>query len=221
MTGKSPEKTGQNDAGLVPWSVLDEAFFAQRTVLFTGEVEEKLCSLTAHRLMSLQYASMEPITLIIDSRGGEMDEALKLCDIMATLIKAPIRGIAVGKCGSAATFVMLYCDERLGTPNARFVIHSARRVRVTVPANATASEHLEQLLKETAATERQIERLYVERLTPARKGKMTPAQKLAFVRKLIARGDQAFDASMTAEEAIAAGLIQGVFNGKLDFMPQA
>jgi ATP-dependent protease ClpP protease subunit len=129
----------------------------------------------------------------------------------------------MGSCSSAATFVMLSCTERLATPNSRFLIHSARRVSIALPVNATVLSHLQQLLREMGDTEREIEKLYLDRLTPRQRGRrpMTRAQKLAFVRKLIARGDQAFDKYMFAEEAIDAGLITGLFTGKLDIMPKA
>lgn len=60
-------------------------------------------------------------------------------------------------------------------------------------------------------------RLYMERLTPPVWHTSNPTidDKREFVRNLILRGDQRFNESMSAEEAIEAGLITGIIDRKL------
>ncbi len=189
----------------------------RRTVILSGEINHASTGEVGQRLISLQMQSDSPINLIIDSGGGSMDAALRLCDLMTTVLTAPVRGIALGECGSAATFVMLYCIERIGTPYSRFLIHSGTRSKITIPINQTTSENLGQLLRDVEATEEMVMKLYMNRLTPKKwSGKTSNKDRRAFVRKLIARGDQRFDDWMSAEEAVQVGLIESVFTGKLD-----
>lgn len=188
-----------------------------RTVILSGEINHSSTGEVGQRLISLQMQSNSPINLIIDSGGGSMDAALCLCDLMTTIMTAPVRGIALGKCGSAATFVMLYCKERVGTPYSRFLIHSGTRSKITIPINQTTSENLEQLLRDVKATEKMVTRLYMSRLTPKKWSGETPdEERRSFVQSLIARGDQRFDDWMAAEEAVEVGLIERVITDRLD-----
>ena len=197
-----------------------DGMMQRRTVILSGEINHSSTGEVGQRLISLQMKSSDPINLIIDSGGGIMDAALRLCDLMATVMTAPVRGIALGACGSAATFVMLYCKERIGTPYSRFLIHSGTRSKIAIPINQTTSENLEQLLRDVKAAEEMVTKLYMSRLTPAIWNEHTsePDQR-KFVQGLIARGDQRFDYWMSAEEAVEAGLIQQISTSKLDIFP--
>lgn len=189
----------------------------RRTVVLGGEINHQSVSNIGQRLITLQMHSPDIINLIIDSGGGSVDAALQLCDLMTTVMTAPVRGIALGECGSAATFVMLYCQERLSTPYSRFLIHSGTRSKITIPINQTTSENLEQLLRDVKATEEIVTQLYMSRLTPAVWTEQTTGEeRRAFVQNLIARGDQRFDCWMSAEEAVKVGLIERVVHDKLN-----
>ncbi len=194
-----------------------DGMMERRTVILSGEINHISTGEVGQRLISLQMQSNETINLIIDSGGGSMDAALRVCDLIATVMTAPVRGIALGECGSAATFVMLYCTERIGTPYSRFLIHSGTRSKITIPINQTTSENLEHLLRDAKATEEMVTRLYMSRLTPATWTEQTPNDaRRKFVQDLIARGDQRFDDWMPAEAAVDVGLIERVMHNKLD-----
>jgi ATP-dependent protease ClpP protease subunit len=196
---------------------IQDGMMNRRTVILSGEINHSSTSEVRRRLIMLQMQSDSPINLIIDSGGGSIDAALQLCDLMTTMLTAPVRGIAIGECGSAATFVMLHCNERIGTPYSRYLIHSGTLSRITVPINQTTSENLEQLLKDLKVTEETVMNLYMNRLTPTTWNDETSASdRRTFVQKLIDRGDQNFDAWMTAKEALDVGLIETVTAGKLD-----
>jgi len=197
-----------------------QGLIERRTVILNGEINHESAGEVGHHLIGLQMQSSLPINLVIDSGGGSKDAALRLCDLITTVLTAPVRGIALGACGSAATFVMLHCSERIGTPYSRYLIHSGTRSKIIIPINQSTSENLEQLLRDTRATEEMVTRLYMQRLTPAAWSKDTPEEeRRTFVQQLIARGDQRFDDWMTAEEAVMVGLIREVVTGKLDIFP--
>lgn len=201
---------------------LVEGLMMRRTVLLTGQINLKNVSDVAQRMLALQMRSSDPITLFIDSGGGDLDAALQLCDVMEIVMTAPVRGIAVGMCGSAATFVMLYCKERCGTPYSRFLIHSGTRREISIPINHTTSESLEQLLKDVKATEEMVLRLYTNRLTPEgwEDGTLSQADKRAYVQGLINRGDQRFDRWLSVGEAVKVGLIQKIITEKLEIFEE-
>lgn len=194
-----------------------KTFMSRRTVVLSGEITEQLVDDVRKQLIALQALSPDRINLIIDSVGGDAYQALLLCDLISTIMTAPVRGIALGSCGSAATFVMLHCNERISTPSSRFLIHSGTRSKISVPIGQTTSENLEQLLKEVRSTEEKVLGLYTTRLTvPVWTGETTDEEKRRFVQGLIDRGDQPFNQWLSAEEAVKIGLVTGIVSGKLD-----
>ena len=189
----------------------------RRTVILEGEVDRESTDDVGQRLIKLQMQSNERINLIIGSGGGDMEAALRLCDLITTVMIAPVRGIALGECGSSATFIMLHCQERLGTPHSRFLIHSGVLSGLALPINKATSVNLEHLLSDMRATEEMVTRLYMNRLTPAHWNIQTPEEeRREFVQKLFVRGDQNFNDWMLAEEAIKVGLIEQIVYDKLD-----
>ena len=205
----------QNEVDSNP--VLD-IFMNRRTVVLSGDIDHQSIGDVAQRLTTLQAHSSDPINLLIDSGGGITDAALHLCDLISTIMIAPVRGIAFGSCGSAATFIMLFCNERICTPYSKFLIHSGTTSEISIPIGKTTSENLEQLLRDVKSTEEMVLGLYMSRLTPAswERKKPTEEKRREYVQKLINRGDQPFDNWMSAEEAVEVGIITEIVHGKLD-----
>jgi ATP-dependent protease ClpP protease subunit len=197
--------------------VLD-TFMSRRTVVLTGEINSQTIGETGQKLITLQArSSIDPINLVIDCLGGSINEALYLCDLISTVMTAPVHGIALGQCGSAATFIMLHCEERTGTPYSRFLIHSGTWSKISIPIGQATSENLKQILQEVNATEQMVLDLYMNRLTPPHwVEETTPEEKEQFVLNLIKRGDQDFDDRMSAKDAVKAGLITSITHGKLN-----
>lgn len=193
----------------------------RRTILLNGKINGEGMSEISERLLTLQMRSADPINLLINSGGGSMYAALQLCDLMDSVITAPVHGIALGACGSAATFIMLHCKKRMGTPYSRFLIHSGTRNEITIPINQTSSEHVEQLLRDVQATEELVTRLYMKRLTPKawQSGRPSEEEQRSFVQKLIKRGDQPFDQWFLVDHAIEVGIIEEITTAKLDIFP--
>ncbi len=199
-----------------------EGMMNRRTVILNGEITQENVAQVGQQLLVLQMRSPDRVNLIIDSGGGSITAALRLCDLITTVMTAPVRGIALGSCASAATFVMLYCQERISTPYSQFLIHSGTRSKISIPINQTSSEKLELLLKDVKATEEMVLRLYMNKLTPkvwARK-RPTDKEQRTFVQRLINRGDQPFDEWLTAEEAVEIGLIERIIHERLDIFTE-
>lgn len=195
-----------------------DGLMERRTVVLEGEITTASTAQAAQKILLLQMKSSDRINLVIDSGGGNTDAALRLCDIMSTVITAPIRGIAIGKCGSAATFVMLHCTERLSAPHATFLIHSGTIGKISLQINDTTAQNLEHLLQDVRRTHEMVTQLYMKKLTPASWALKKPNEVKCrdYVKKLIDRGDQQFDDWLLAEEAIEVGLIQKIVSEKFD-----
>jgi len=201
-----------------PVGTITEELLNRRTVTLIGQINDKLVDEVGRQLIFLQMRSPKRINLIINSGGGCTDSAFRLCDLITTVITAPVRGITLGACGSSATFVMLHCNERVSTPYARFMIHSGILREISVPINQTTSENLEHLLEHARATEKMVLELYMSKLTPTAWTKKEPSdeERREYVQKLIERGDQRFNDWLSAEEAVEAGLVTEIVRGKLD-----
>lgn len=198
-----------------------EGLMAHRTVVLVEEVSDKTVWEIINKMFNLQMKSSDPINLIIDSPGGSLTAAFQLCDFIENLFTAPVRGITIGLCASAATLIMLSCNKRLGTRNSKFVIHSSMRSGIGLQNNHTSVENLELLLKDLRTTEEKYIKHYLNHLTPIawKDGKPSENEQREFVRSLLRRGDQNFDQRMTAEEAVESGLIEEIVEGKLDIFP--
>jgi len=188
-----------------------EGLMERRTVILEGNINHDTISEVSVRMLQLQTESSAKITLLINSGGGEIYPALQLCDLMQTLMTAPVGGIAIGECGSAATFIMLHCAERWGFPYSRYLIHSGNLGGINLPIGRATPKTASQLLADVNATEKLVTGIYKERLTP--KGwdaATTDDQKGEYVQRLLDRGDQPFNEWMSVQEAIDVGLVQKI-----------
>ena len=181
-----------------------------RTVTLSGEITHDSTGEIARQLLTLQAESLTPINLLIDSGGGHDNAALQLCDLITHLITVPVRGLVLGSCMSAATFVILHCDVRLATPYSRFKIHSGTMSGITLPLDGNTTTNLEHLLSESKTVAERVANLYMRKLGISREQ----------VDALVARGDQRFDDDMSALEAKEIGLITGIIEGKLNIFPE-
>lgn len=192
-----------------------------RTIALVGQIDEEGVNDIVENLVTLQFESTAPINLIIDSGGGSMIAALRLCDVIDTLLTAPVRGITLGACGSAATFVLLHCSERWSTPNSKFMIHSGHVDNVSIPINDASPRNVEDLLSRIKNAESEIIQIYTDRLTPkawvTRRPRLGARQK--FVRELIGNGDRPFTKWLSAEDALEVGLIERIVRTKLPIFP--
>lgn len=64
----------------------------------------------------------KPIRIIIANRGGNLEEAKTLIEVMR-LSKTPIYTIAIGICASAASMMFLAGHKRYALSNSTFVLH--------------------------------------------------------------------------------------------------
>ncbi len=104
---------------------LQEKLLKTRTILISEPVSDDLARKVYQQLLILEAESHEkPITVIINSPGGEADSGFGIYD-MLRFIEVPIRTLVAGLCASAAVMIFLGGDkgQRFSLPNSRFLLH--------------------------------------------------------------------------------------------------
>lgn len=107
-----------------PEELMSERFLKTRTILLTGEVDKDLSEKVIRHLLLLESISSDPITILIDSPGGDVYAGFSIFD-MIRFIKAPVRIVGMGLIASAAALILLAVpkERRYGLPNSSYLIH--------------------------------------------------------------------------------------------------
>lgn len=107
-----------------PDAPLDQNAFDSRTVLVFGPISDVSAAEAARRLIALDTASDDPITVWVSSPGGHVESGDTLHDLVR-FVRSPITMIGTGWVGSAAAHLFLAAkpERRLCLPNTRFLIH--------------------------------------------------------------------------------------------------
>jgi ATP-dependent Clp protease protease subunit len=175
---------------------LAERFLKTRTILLSGEVNKETSERFIRQLLLLESLSAEPITVLIDSPGGDVDAGYAIFD-MIRFVAAPVRIVGMGLVASAAALILLAVpkDRRLGLPNSHYLIHQPlsgiRGVATEIEIHA----------RELEKTRERVNKVISE----------ATGQSLEQVRK-----DTDRDFWMNAEEAIGYGLISRVATKRAD-----
>jgi ATP-dependent Clp protease protease subunit len=176
-------------------SFFEKQFIDQRKIIISEAVTSKLTERVLRALFLLDgLDNTKPITVIINSPGGEVFSGFAILDVMKA-IKAPIITIVAGFAASMGSIIMLGAEKgrRYAMPNAKVLIHQPL-IGGFFEGRAT---EIEIQAKEIQETKERIIGIY-EKET----GK--PREKIA--------KDIELDYWMTADEAKAYGLIDKIIN---------
>lgn len=118
-----PEKEEKKPAQR-PEEMMSERFLKTRTILLTGEIDKDLSEKVIRQLLLLESLSSEPITIWIDSPGGDVYAGFSIFD-MIRFVNAPVKIVGMGLVASAAALVLLAVpkERRFGLPNSSYLIH--------------------------------------------------------------------------------------------------
>ncbi|MFH1144839.1 MAG: ATP-dependent Clp protease proteolytic subunit, partial [Candidatus Eisenbacteria bacterium] len=119
--GEDDEEGAGSDAD----ARLQEKALKTRTIMISETITDELARRVYMQLLILEEESREkPITMIINSPGGEADSGFGIHDMMRFVV-CPIRTIVSGLCASAAIMVFLAGDkgQRFSLPHSRFMMH--------------------------------------------------------------------------------------------------
>lgn len=103
---------------------LNEKLLKTRSVMLTGEISKESADQVVRSLLVLDSESDAPITMYINSPGGDVDGGFAIYDVVR-FIKSPVTMVGVGLVASAATLVMISVprERRLGLENSTYLIH--------------------------------------------------------------------------------------------------
>ena len=104
-------------------SIRDRLFRA-RTLIISGEVNQKLAAEVMGQLLAMAAESDDVITIFINSQGGHVESGDTIHDIIR-FVKAPVRMVGTGWVASAGAliYVAVPRDRRFSLPNTRFLLH--------------------------------------------------------------------------------------------------
>jgi ATP-dependent Clp protease, protease subunit len=101
-----------------------ERLFKSRTIVISGEVNQRLAASVMAQLLALSAESDEPINIFINSQGGHVESGDTIHD-MIRFVKPRIRMIGTGWVASAGAliFVSVPPEDRYCLPQTRFLLH--------------------------------------------------------------------------------------------------
>jgi ATP-dependent Clp protease protease subunit len=99
-------------------------FFKSRTVIITGEINDKLAQRAVTQLLALAEAGDEPINVFISSPGGHVESGDMVHDVIS-FIRPTVRVIGSGWVASAGALIFVGAkpENRYCLPNTRFLLH--------------------------------------------------------------------------------------------------
>ncbi|MCC7442744.1 MAG: ATP-dependent Clp protease proteolytic subunit [Bdellovibrionales bacterium] len=177
------------------YTPIDEILFNKRLVHVSGPVGGEMAYEVNRKLLALAALdSKTPITLLINSPGGEINSGFSIFDT-AQMIEPTVTTLVCGLAASMGSLIALCADKknRLATPNSKFLIHQPL---ISGTIQGSASE-LEIHANDIIATRKRINELYAKET----------GQPLAKVSEATDR-----DHWLTAEEALKFGLITKIVN---------
>ena len=138
----------------------------RRIVFLRGAIQGNVAGDVAAQLLALDGISPEPITLMIDSPGGDVSGLFTILDMMGTL-DAKVDTKCVGMAASGAAVILgAGTGVRSATPNARIMLHqphggiqgaSAKDLEIAAKEFLFLKARLEEILSER--THQPLERI--------------------------------------------------------------
>lgn len=185
-----PEKEKSNEEKSIK---IQETFLEERKVFLWGEVSDKSARDVTEKLLYLETKGPgKEITFYVNTPGGSITAGMAIYDTMK-LVSSPIKVVVTGMAASMGSILLCGADKgkRLLYPHSRVLIHqpliSGQMIAVAVDIHIQAKE---------------MERLRDELNLILSESSGQPLEKI--------QKDTDRDFYMTADEAIAYGLADGI-----------
>lgn len=122
MIYKCDEKDEKNEESQSDKSF--EILKKTRTIIISGEINQKLAEKVTNQLITLDSFSNEPIKVLINSQGGHVEAGDTIHD-MLKFVNSKVIIIGTGWVASAGIIIYLAADKenRYSLPNTRYLIH--------------------------------------------------------------------------------------------------
>lgn len=126
---------------------LQAKFLGKRCVSISGDINEESAVDFTDKILDLNLESKEPITVLINSNGGEINSGLLMYDAIVGS-KAPIRMICRGKAYSMGAVLFACAKERYMLPNSELMLHQPM-LGGKVSGNASSIKSISDSMLET------------------------------------------------------------------------
>jgi len=173
-----------------------DKFLKTRTILLSGEVDKALAEKVIKQLLIMEAEGDDPIKVMIDSPGGDVDAGYAIFDMMR-FVKPRVITVGMGLVASAGALILLASpkEDRLALPNSHYLIHQPlsgiRGVATEIEIHAQELEKLRVKINELISQE--------------------TGTKLEKVEK-----DTDRDFWMNAQEALSYGLVSKVISSRAE-----
>jgi len=94
-----------------------------REVILRGEIRSEIIVRASAELTKLEHQSYEPISLLINSPGGDTKPARELSDLIKNLI-SPVYALVTHQALSAGFIILQACIRRVAMEGASFMFHA-------------------------------------------------------------------------------------------------
>lgn len=165
-------------------------YIPTRTIEFFEEVDDYSASNLMKNLHILDAKSQEPIVIKMTSPGGCAYNMWGIYDFIKEC-RSHITIIAYGYCMSAATIILQAADDRILTPNIRFMVHYG-----IAGIDWMHSKDFQAAAEDEKVSDGMMEDVYLEKIKD-KHPKYTRAKLKDFIK---------YDKYMSARETIALGL---------------
>lgn len=172
---------------------INEALITSRRLFLSDAIDNESANAIIKKLWYLELIQPgKPILLVINSPGGSVDSGFAIWD-QIKMISSPVTTLVTGLAASMGSVLSLCAapKRRFATPNSRFMIHQPM-IGGVIKGQAT---DLEIQAKEILKTRQSLVALYVEATGRSKESIETAIDR---------------DTWMTAEEAKAFGLLDGI-----------
>ena len=126
---------------------LQAKFFSKRCININGEITDELAVDFTDKILELNLESNEPITVLINSPGGEINSGLLMYDAIVGS-KAPVRMICRGKAYSMGAVLLACAGKRYMLPNSELMLHQPM-LGGRVSGNASSIKSISDSMLET------------------------------------------------------------------------
>ncbi len=121
------EEKPESTPGPTPTAITEDArnlLFKNRTLIISGEINQKLAANVIGQLLAMDGVSNDPITIFINSQGGHVESGDTIHDVVQ-FVASPVRMIGTGWVASAGAliYVAVPKERRFSLPHTRYLLH--------------------------------------------------------------------------------------------------
>jgi ATP-dependent Clp protease protease subunit len=125
--GDDEERPASDAPRTTPTALTEDTrniLFRSRTLIISGEINQRLAANVIGQLLAMDSVSQEPITIYINSQGGHVESGDTIHD-MIQYIRSPVRMVGTGWVASAGAliYVAVPRDRRYSLPHTRYLLH--------------------------------------------------------------------------------------------------